>query len=182
MQELKNNLFFVGIKHSGKTTFASRIASRINVESSDSDDLILETLGGESVREYYRREGKEAFMKKEVEAVSSYISSHKKSPFILSLGGGASDNFPLLSLLHENGKIIYLKRNEKDMLEVILKHGIPAFLDKESPEYSFSLLYERRNAIYEKEADLVIDLGPYRDKKETEDFIFSILKENNYVQ
>ena len=66
MQELKNNLFFVGIKHSGKTTFASRIASRINVESSDSDDLILETLGGESVREYYRREGKEAFMRKEV--------------------------------------------------------------------------------------------------------------------
>ena len=85
MQELKNNLFFVGIKHSGKTTFASRIASRINVESSDSDDLILETLGGESVREYYRREGKEAFMRKEVEAVYSYISSHSDSPFIISL-------------------------------------------------------------------------------------------------
>ena len=57
MQELKNNLFFVGIKHSGKTTFASRIASRLLVESSDSDDLILNTLGGESVRDYYKREG-----------------------------------------------------------------------------------------------------------------------------
>ena len=182
MQELKNNLFFVGIKHSGKTTFASRIASRLLVESTDSDDLILNTLGGESVRDYYKREGKEAFMKKEVDGVSSYISSHRHSPFILSLGGGASDNPPLLSLLHDNGKIIYLKRNEKDMLKVILKHGIPAFLDKDNPELSFSLLYEKRNAIYEKEADLVIDLGPYRDKKETEDFILSALKENNYVQ
>ena len=96
MQELQVNLFFVGIKHSGKTTFASRIASRLLVEYSDSDDLILNTLGGESVRDYYKREGKEAFMKKEVDGVSSYISSHRHSPFVLSLGGGASDNPPIL--------------------------------------------------------------------------------------
>ncbi|MGN1189361.1 MAG: hypothetical protein ACI4SL_03085, partial [Candidatus Ornithospirochaeta sp.] len=71
---------------------------------------------------------------------------------------------------------------EEDMLSVILKHGVPAFLDKDNPALSFSKLYERRNAIYSKEADLVIDLGPYGDKKETEEIIFSALMENNYVR
>lgn len=182
MQELKNNLFFVGIKHSGKTTFASRIASRLSVVSSDTDDLILESLNGESIREFYKREGKEAFMKKEEEATKAFIASHSLKPFILSLGGGASDNTSLLSLLHENGKIIYLKRDEKDMLSIILKHGIPAFLDKDNPALSFSLIYERRNAIYEREADLSIDLGPYGDKTEAEELILSYLMEKNYVQ
>ena len=182
MQELQVNLFFVGIKHSGKTTFASRIASRLSVPCQDSDDIILETLNGESVRDFYRREGKESFMKKEEEAASLFISSNSSSPFVLSLGGGASDNAPLMSLLHKSGKIIYLKRAEEDMLSVILHHGVPAFLDKDNPALSFSKLYERRNAIYSKEADLVIDLGPYGDKKETEEIIFSALKENNYVR
>ena len=182
MQELQVNLFFVGIKHSGKTTFAKRISSRLSLPSFETDDLILLSLNGESVRDFYKREGKEAFMKKEVEAVSSFISSHHTSPFILSLGGGAADNDPLMSILHENGKIVYLKRNEKDMLGVILKHGVPAFLDKDDPARSFSILYERRNAIYEKQADLTIDLGPYGDKKATEDYIWSFLKEKNYVR
>ena len=106
MQELQVNLFFVGIKHSGKTTFAKRISSRLSLPSFDTDDLILLSLNGESVRDFYKREGKEAFMKKEVEAVSSFISSHSASPFILSLGGGAEDNDPLMSILHDNGKIV----------------------------------------------------------------------------
>ena len=67
MQELQVNLFFVGIKHSGKTTFAKRTSSRLSLPSFDTDDLILLSLNGESVREFYKREGKEAFMKKEVE-------------------------------------------------------------------------------------------------------------------
>ena len=63
MQELQVNLFFVGIKHSGKTTFAKRISSRLSLPSFDTDDLILLSLNGESVRDFYKREGKEAFMK-----------------------------------------------------------------------------------------------------------------------
>lgn len=181
MQELVKNLFFVGIKHSGKTTFASRSAQLLSVPFSDSDELIKAIIEGESVRDYYRREGKEAFMEKEYAATKSFIEKEKPF-FILSLGGGASDNTPLMELLKEKGAIIYLNRKEEDMLPVILKHGIPAFLDKDDPASSFHALYEKRDKIYRDFADITIDLGPYGDKDETEEYILSVLKEKGYVR
>ncbi|MGN1163783.1 MAG: shikimate kinase [Candidatus Ornithospirochaeta sp.] len=181
MQERENRLFFTGIKHSGKTTFARRIALKLEYTFSDADDLILETTGGLTVREYYRKNGKEAFMDKEREAVSSFIA-HTSSPFVLSLGGGASDNTPLMEEMKESGIIVYLRRKEEDMLPIILRHGIPAFLDANDPSSSFHALYSRRDRIYMEKADLIIELGAYGDKDETEELILSSLKEAGYVR
>ena len=57
------NLFFTGMKHSGKTTFARGTAERFSLTWADADDLILERIAPLSVREFYRSEGKEAFMR-----------------------------------------------------------------------------------------------------------------------
>ena len=97
----------------------------LGMEYMDADDLVLQGLSGETIREAYRREGKEAFARRELEAVSRFIEDHDS--FILSLGGGASDNKALMDTLKESGKIIYLTRCEKEMLPVILRHGIPPF-------------------------------------------------------
>lgn len=160
------NLFITGIKHSGKTTFARILSSVTGIPFFDSDDLISEIIKPLSIRDFYSRYGKDEFMKKEIQAVLSLIEK-EKNPFILSLGGGASDNTQLMEVLKKNGRIIYLKRRKEDMLPVILKHGIPSFLEKDDLEGSFYSIYEKRNKIYEQYADKIIDLGPYRDKKET---------------
>ncbi len=167
--------YFVGIKHSGKTTQARLAAALLGMEYRDADDLVLQGLSGETIREAYRREGKEAFARRELEAVSSFIGSH--GSFILSLGGGASDSKALMDLMKESGKIIYLTRKEEAMLPVILRHGIPPFLDENDIEGSFHALYERRDAIYRSYADLIIDLGPYGDKEETARRTVAALKE-----
>lgn len=172
-------LFFTGIKHSGKTTFASRIAEYSGLPFKDADDLIKEYCSIDDVRKYYKTAGKTEFMNSEYAAVSSYIESAKD--FIISLGGGASDNKKLLSLIRENGRIIYLRRAESDMLPVILKHGVPAFLDSSDIEGSFHRIYKKRDAIYSSISDLTIDLGPYKDKNETEKYIISKLLEAGYV-
>ena len=85
----------------------------------------------------------------------------------MSLGGGACDNKALIELLKENGKLIYLRRNEEEMLPVILKHGIPAFLDENNLKSSFHEVYERRDKAYSSIADKIIEMGPYRDRGET---------------
>ena len=180
MQDRRGILFFTGIKHSGKTTFAKRIASRLGFEFKDADDLISAHIGDMSVREFYRQKGKEAFMEVEKEAVSSFLSSAPSS-LVLSLGGGASDNTPLMEEMKEKGTIIYLRREKEDMLPVILRNGVPAFLDKDDIQGSFSALYERRDGIYRRYADLIVDLGPYGDKDQTENLIYRALKEKNYV-
>lgn len=160
------NLFITGIKHSGKTTFARILSSVTGIPFFDSDNLISDIITPLSIRDFYSRYGKDEFMKKEIQAVLSLIEK-EKNPFILSLGGGASDNTQLMEVLKKNGRIIYLKRRKEDMLPVILKHGIPSFLEKDDLEGSFYSIYEKRNKIYEQYADKIIDLGPYRDKKET---------------
>ncbi len=172
-------LYFTGIKHSGKTTQARLAAARLSIPCSDSDDLVLPLLSGESVREFYRSHGKDEFMKKELEAVSAFTSRHES--FILSLGGGAADNTALMEMMRRTGHIIYLARNERDMLPVILRHGIPAFLDPDDPEGSFHRVYERRDSIYRSMADLIVDLGPYGDKERTADMLAEKLRENGYV-
>ena len=100
----------------------------------------------------------------------------------LSLGGGAADNMALMDLLKESGSIIYLRRDEKDMLPVILKHGIPAFLDPDDLEGSFSRIYRERDGVYRRYADLVIDLGSYGEREAAADRVIEALEDKGYVQ
>ena len=79
------NLFILGIKHSGKTTFARLIAERIGLKAIDSDDLIKEEIKPLTVREYYKSAGSDGFKKKEFEVVSSYLSENKEKSWRRSL-------------------------------------------------------------------------------------------------
>ena len=173
-------LFFTGIKHSGKTTQARLAAQRTGLGYADADDLILQFTGAESIRSFYREHGKAAFMNAELSAVRKYIDGNDS--FILSLGGGASDNTPLMDLMKSTGRIIYLRRDEKDMLPVILKHGIPAFLDPDDLEGSFSRIYRERDGVYRRYADLVIDLGSYGEREAAADRVIEALEDKGYVQ
>lgn len=158
-------LFITGLKHCGKSTASRLIASHLGLERADSDDLVLEATGAQSIREYYRTEGKEAFMERELEAVEAYASSHRA--FVMSLGGGASDNSALMDLIRREGTVIYISRPEEVLIERILMKGIPPFLDQNDPRGSFHSLYLMRDSVYRVCADLVVSLGGYGDKEET---------------
>ena len=174
-------LIFTGLKHSGKTTFARLTAEHFNTEWKDSDDLILERIKPLTIREFYKSKGKLAFMDAESKCVLSYIE--KNDNFVLSLGGGVADNSFLMDKLNESGFIIYLVREEKVLLKKILeKGGIPPFLDQNDVESSFHTLYLRRDAVYRKYADLIIDLGPYGDKNETLIRILNAIEEAEDVR
>lgn len=168
------NLFILGIKHSGKTTFACLLAEKLHIQSIDSDDLIAERIKPLSVREYFREHGENNFKEMESTVVREYLEDDK-GPLVMSLGGGASDNEVLIKTIKEHGYLIYLRRKESDMLPVILKHGIPAFLDENDLEGSFHQLYKRRDSIYLEISDKVIDMGPYRDREETLEAMMSEL-------
>jgi len=159
-------LFFTGLKHSGKTTFARLSAEALNIYWCDADDLILDRIKPLSVREYYKAEGAEAFKSVEYKAVKEKAEDLENA--ILSLGGGTADNALLMEYLKSKGKIIYLTRPEELLLEKILeKNGIPPFLDAQDVKGSFHTLFLRRDGIYTQYADLIIDLGPYGAKEET---------------
>lgn len=177
--EKKDILFLVGIKHSGKTTYAKRIADRFGWIFADLDELIIPQLKGKTIRDFYLIYGKNAFMDKEREVLKSFLENLEE-PTVISLGGGVSDNKGLLELIKDTGMTIYLKREEKEMLPKVIKDGIPPFLDPSNLETSFHEVYKVRDNIYRTIADVTIDLGEYRDKDETEEFLLDVLKGHGY--
>ena len=67
------NFFFTGMKHSGKTTFAKRVAAAKGLIWADSDDLVLENIKPLTVREYYKKYGKEKTQKLINSAIEYYV-------------------------------------------------------------------------------------------------------------
>lgn len=176
---MKKNLIFTGIKHSGKTTQARLVSTFLSLPIYDTDDLILENIEEKSVRDYYKKYGKDAFMAEE-KKVYDELCEREKRTFALSLGGGASDNTALLDEVKKNGFIIYIKRPEDVLLKKILRGGIPPFLDENDIEGSFHSLYSRRDAVYSSYADMTVSLGEYSDKRETALKIIDRLREEGY--
>ena len=84
---------------------------------------------------------------------------------VISLGGGAADNDPLMKLIKKHGTLVYLYVEEAHLLKRILRGGIPPFLDEDDIEGSFHRLYERRNRRYSKDCDHLIQL-PFDQAKE----------------
>lgn len=182
IEVMKNNLFFCGIKHSGKTLFSFLTAERLNLPCFDLDDEVKKRTGCVTIREYYIVHGKESFMNEEREALLSLENSITE-PYILSLGGGGADNRALLNIIKsgDRNRLIYLRRPEELILPRILSNGIPPFLESGNVEKSFHELYSRRDEIYLENSDLVIELGEYGDKNSKVDIIIKALEEAGYA-
>ena len=175
-------LFFTGLKHSGKTTFASLIAKHYNIKVEDSDNLILKHINT-SIRTFYKESGKEAFMALEAKVIEEFIKENENNDYILSLGGGVSDNTLAMNLMHNTGAIVYLKREEKLILnKIITTSGIPPFLDKDNVEESFHNIFEKRDAIYDKYATICINLIAYDELEKVKMLIVKQLEEGIFSE
>jgi len=149
------NYFFCGIKHSGKTTHAKIFGNRENLPVFDGDDLILDIIDS-SIREYYRNNGKKAFMDIEYSSLLNLLDNNKDAK-VISLGGGICDNTKAVELLKENGIIIYIKVDEETLYDRIIRDGIPPFLEG-NPREKFHTLYLNRDKIYAENANITIEL------------------------
>ena len=170
-------LYFCGIKHSGKTSLGSLVAKKSGYHCVDNDELILlDRPEFSSIRDFYNQEGKASFMAQEATSLEAFLSISPKNT-IISLGGGACDNTRLTTLIKASGKVIYLKVAKDILLKRILKGGVPPFLNPLDIEGSFSELYTRRDELYRKLSDIVIELSPYTDVNESAEYLLSRISE-----
>ncbi|OQA44332.1 MAG: Shikimate kinase [Spirochaetes bacterium ADurb.Bin315] len=166
-----SHIFLCGIKHSGKTTIGKLLAKRLGRRWYDLDREIERKIG-EPIRTFYRAFGQEAFQQLEVEVLEAIIGEEN---LVISLGGGAADNDPLMKMVKERGTLVYLYLEEAHLLERILLGGIPPFLDEEDVEGSFHRLYERRNRRYSKDCNHLIQLPFDQAKEENVELVLSSL-------
>lgn len=138
------NIVLIGMPGSGKSTLASGLGKALDRPVIEIDRLIEEK-AGLSIPEIFRTRGEDAFRALETEALSG---AGKRSGAILSTGGGCvtrAENYPLL---HQNGRIVWLRRDPA-LLPVA---GRPL-----SQARSPLALYAERRAMYERFADVIVD-------------------------
>ena len=171
-----NILYLVGIKHSGKSKLGHvasvALGTRYRTAFADIDELIMQSLKGSgviSVRQFYQSHGKEEFMRREYAALQEYVETlehYRHDVLIISTGGGACDNEPLVSFMKQSGKLLYLYLPEQILFERILASGIPPFISQEDPKRSFHELFTYRNARYRQISDYMVQLSDYQSVAE----------------
>jgi shikimate kinase len=178
------NFYLTGIKHSGKSQLGygatSFLAKQAEASFVDIDALVLKQISPRfnSIRDFYRSEGKDIFMLAEFEALEAFLETIDSSPpgkglrfQIIATGGGACDNLRLLDLMHRTGIIVYLQVHENALFHRILLDGLPPFLEGPDPREVFHRLYEERNAKYSNIADFMIQLSDSNTIEENSAFL-----------
>ena len=133
LQKKMQNIILIGMPGCGKTTLAKRLAERLNRPLYEADEEIV------------AREGEDGFRKRETEVLREL---GKLSGAVISTGGGCvtrEENYPLL---HQNGMMIWLKRD----LAVLPKDGRPISLQSDLTE-----LYAKREPLYRRFADAIVE-------------------------
>lgn len=138
------NIVLIGMPGCGKTTIGQILAKKLGRTFVDSDHLIVE-MAGKSIPAIFAEDGETVFRNWETQALEQL---GKRSGLVISTGGGCitrAENYPLL---HQNGTIIWLKR-DPDLLPT---DGRPL-----SRASKLSEMYAVREPLYERFADIIVD-------------------------
>ena len=138
------NIVLIGMPGCGKSRIAALLGERLGRPVLEADEEI-EKAAGMSIPEIFASEGEAGFRRRET-AVLRELG--KRSGCILSTGGGCvtrEENYPLL---HQNGVIVWRKRE----IAQLSKKGRPISQSRDLGE-----LYAERAPLYARFADLVIE-------------------------
>ncbi len=155
------NIVLVGMPGCGKSTVGALLARRLGRPLLEADAELVKT-AGMSIPAIFENESEPGFRRRETATLSEL---GKKSGAVISTGGGCvtrADNYPLL---HQNGTIIWLRRD----LKKLAREGRPLSLGAD-----LSAMYAVREPLYASFADFTVDNTG--TPEETVDAILEVLK------
>lgn len=138
------NLILVGMPGCGKSTIGKQLAAVLGRPFADADEEII-SMAGMSIPEIFAREGEVGFRLWETKALEKL---GKQSGLVISTGGGCVTKQRNYPLLHQNGTILWLKRN----LDQLPTDGRP-LSDKKKMGQMFTL----RKPLYESFSDAAFE-------------------------
>ncbi len=139
------NIILIGMPGCGKSTVGRVLAAELGREFVDTDAEIVRRLG-KSIPEIFSEEGEEAFRRYEHEVICDIC---KKSSLVISLGGGAPTKENNIRPIRQNGKVVFLRRDIKELS----RDGRP--LSQGADLYE---MYEKRLPHYLAAADISVEL------------------------
>ncbi len=144
LRKQMENLVLIGMPGCGKSTIGKLLAEKLEKTFVDSDEKIVEA-AGRTIPEIFSDSGEDGFRHLEAGVLAEL---GKQSGLVIATGGGCvtrSENYPAL---HQNGTIIWIKRD----LEALPTDGRPL-----SQTGALSKMYTIRKPLYEQFGDIAVD-------------------------
>jgi shikimate kinase len=138
----------------GKTTVGLRLARRLNRPYVDSDAQV-EAATGRTVREIFEADGEDAFRVHEARALAEAVSCAE--PSVVAVAGGAVLDGRNRRLIESAGTVVWL-RAPVSVLAGRVRTDDHRPLLGDDPAAAIDRLYEVRQPIYERLADVIIDV------------------------
>jgi shikimate dehydrogenase len=144
LQQQMENIILIGMPGCGKSTVGRKLASRLGRKFVDADAAI-EAHAGMTIPAIFAQQGEEGFRKIETTVLAQL---GKESGLVLATGGGCvtrPENYPPL---HQNGRIIWIRRD----LSQLPTKGRPL-----SQDGKLAAMYQIRKPMYQRFADLTVE-------------------------
>jgi shikimate kinase len=133
-------VYLVGYMGSGKTTVGRKLASKLNFDYIDMDELIEEKCRL-SVENIFLKYDEHAFRKIEHEILESTFSLKNT---IVSTGGGTPCFFDNMEQINKNGTSVYIKMHINSLYDRLIhsKRKRPLLLNKSPEEIKSQIVYQ----------------------------------------
>ena len=143
------NIVLVGMPGCGKSTIGKLVAEKTGKTFVDADAEIVKK-AGMSIPEIFAKSGEEGFRKIETEVL---MELGKQSSLVIATGGGCLTRQENYDLLHQNGRIFWIKRE----ISQLPTDGRPL-----SQATALEEMYRIRQPLYHRFADYCVnnDLAP----------------------
>ncbi len=156
------NIVLIGFMGVGKGTVARALAAQSGMFALDCDDMI-ESYANKKIGQIFKEQGEQSFRKME-EDLAKFLEKSVRCA-VISTGGG----FYAVKNLNKIGTVVYLKssfegiierlKNSENAEKKFAKRPLLADLQKAAA------LHAQRDGVYEKKADIVIDVENKSVKK-----------------
>ena len=144
LQRQMENVVLIGMPGCGKTTVGRLLAEKLGRPFYDADTE-LERQAGCKIPEIFQNQGEGTFRALETQVLADL---GKQSGVVIATGGGCVTRPENYALLHQNSRIVWIKRS----LDQLPVSGRPV-----SQSTPLEQLYARRKPLYEAFADFIVD-------------------------
>ncbi len=149
--EVPKTIILIGMMGAGKTCIGRRLAKRLDLPFTDSDQEV-EAAAGCSIQDIYEVYGENVFKDTEKRVVRRVLDNDIK---VLSTGGGTYMDTKIRETIKEKAITVWIKAEYETLLPRVLRRDHRPQLKDGSPEDTLKSLIAEYYPVYE-EADIIV--------------------------
>jgi len=146
----------VGLPGSGKSAIGRRLGQQLGWRFVDTDHCIEDRIGC-TIREFFEREGEDAFREVEEQVLADLTFSLRQS--VMATGGGSVLRASNRQHLRERTHVVYLRSSPEELLRRLRHDTKRPLLQVADPLQRLKDLHAVRDPLYREIAHTTVDTG-----------------------